>query len=134
MPVFIKKVLIYVLNASLLSYLMIPKATTTTESKVSESKEHSSRLAALSNFSIGDMIKDLREGPNSKSVKFPDKLIKVLEQKLQDIAMGKDPACVHRYLTSCLTETALPDIRTSLCGGRWASSMDSLWWIPSSVK
>ncbi|KAE9403735.1 hypothetical protein BT96DRAFT_955844 [Gymnopus androsaceus JB14] len=77
---------------NLLSYLMIPKATTTTESKVSESKEHSSRLAALSNFSIGDMIKDLREGPNSKSVKFPDKLIKVLEQKLQDIAMGKDPA------------------------------------------
>ncbi|KAJ3869366.1 hypothetical protein EV359DRAFT_69973 [Lentinula novae-zelandiae] len=33
-----------------------------------------------------------KDGPNSKSVKFPDKLIKVLEQKLQDIAMGKDPA------------------------------------------
>lgn len=75
---------------------MIPKPTTTAEIKSSDSKdrEHSSRLAALSNFSIGDMIKDLRDGPNSKSVKFPDKLIKVLEQKLQDIAMGKDPACV----------------------------------------
>ncbi|KAF9074643.1 hypothetical protein BDP27DRAFT_1416051 [Rhodocollybia butyracea] len=82
----------YVLRVALISYLMIPKPATTVEMKSSESKdrEHSSRLAALSNFSIGDMIKDLRDGPNSKSVKFPDKLIKVLEQKLQDIAMGKD--------------------------------------------
>jgi hypothetical protein len=55
-------------------------------------REHSSRLSALSNFSIGDMFKDIRDGP--KSVKFPEKLLKVLEQKLQDIAMGKDPACV----------------------------------------
>ncbi|KAJ3727280.1 hypothetical protein DFJ43DRAFT_1156909 [Lentinula guzmanii] len=84
----------YVLRVALLSYLMIPKPTTTAEMKTNDSKdrEHSSRLAALSNFSIGDMIKDLRDGPNSKSVKFPDKLIKVLEQKLQDIAMGKDAA------------------------------------------
>ncbi|KAF9021669.1 hypothetical protein BDZ89DRAFT_1071208 [Hymenopellis radicata] len=36
------------------------------------------------------MFKDmnLRDGP--KSVKFPEKLLKVLEQKLKDIAMGKD--------------------------------------------
>jgi hypothetical protein len=51
-----------------------------------------SRLSALSNFSIGDLFKDVRDGP--KSVKFPEKLLKVLEQKLQNIAMGKDPACV----------------------------------------
>ena len=37
------------------------------------------------------MFKDIRDGP--KSVKFPEKLLKVLEQKLQDIAMGKDPSC-----------------------------------------
>ncbi|KAF8124264.1 hypothetical protein K438DRAFT_1649950 [Mycena galopus ATCC 62051] len=49
-----------------------------------------SRLSALSNFSIGDLFKDVRDGP--KSVKFPEKLLKVLEQKLQNIAMGKDPA------------------------------------------
>lgn len=58
-------------------------------------KEHISRLSgALSSsiFSIGDLFKDMREGP--KSVKFPEKLLKVLEQKLQDIAMGKDAACV----------------------------------------
>ncbi|KAG2031981.1 hypothetical protein BDR03DRAFT_1027346 [Suillus americanus] len=33
---------------------------------------------------------DLRDG--SKSVKFPEKLLKVLEQRLQNIAMGKDAA------------------------------------------
>ncbi|KAG1807094.1 uncharacterized protein BJ212DRAFT_1449371 [Suillus subaureus] len=34
--------------------------------------------------------RDLRDG--SKSVKFPEKLLKVLEQRLQNIAMGKDAA------------------------------------------
>lgn len=53
-----------------------------------ESREHSSRLSALSNFSISDMFDGIRDGP--KSVKFPEKLLKVLEQKLQNIAMGKD--------------------------------------------
>lgn len=52
-------------------------------------REHSSRLSALSNFSLGDMFDSIRDG--SKSVKFPEKLLKVLEQKLQAIAMGKDP-------------------------------------------
>lgn len=66
-----------------------PKVVTAVEAR---EREHSSRLSALSNFSIGDMFKDIREGP--KSVKFPEKLLKVLEQKLQDIAMGKDSACV----------------------------------------
>ncbi|PBK71924.1 hypothetical protein ARMSODRAFT_954745 [Armillaria solidipes] len=80
----------YVLRVSFLSYLLIPKTTEATSNVVSESKEreHISRLSALSNFSIGDIFKDIRDGP--KSVKFPEKLLKVLEQKLQDIAMGKD--------------------------------------------
>jgi len=64
------------------------KASAATEAR---DRDHSSRLSALSNFSIGDMFKDIRDGP--KSVKFPEKLLKVLEQKLQDIAMKKDPAC-----------------------------------------
>ncbi|KAH9943788.1 hypothetical protein B0H21DRAFT_478963 [Amylocystis lapponica] len=54
---------------------------------------YSSRLSgALSNsiFSIGDLFKDTRDG--AKSVRFPNDLLKVLEQKLQDIAMGKDAA------------------------------------------
>jgi len=35
------------------------------------------------------MFDSIRDG--SKSVKFPEKLVKVLEQKLQAIAMGKEP-------------------------------------------
>ncbi|KAF8968851.1 homology domain-containing protein [Flammula alnicola] len=51
----------YVLR--LLSYLMTPKPA------APDVREHSSRLSALSNFSIGDMFRDVRDG--SKSVKFP---------------------------------------------------------------
>lgn len=71
----------------------------------SESREHSSRLSALSNFSIGDMFRDVRDG--SKSVKFPEKLLKVLEQKLQNIAMGKEAACVFSMLQFYLS--LIPD-------------------------
>jgi hypothetical protein len=82
---------------SYLSYLMMPKptvetVTTTATTTDLRDRETHSRLSALSNFSIGDLFKDVRDGP--KSVKFPEKLLKVLEQKLQNIAMGKDPACV----------------------------------------
>ncbi|KAI3608687.1 c2 domain protein [Moniliophthora roreri] len=80
----------HVLRVALLSYLMLPK-TTETNPRSSEARErereHSSRLSALSNFSITDIL-NFRDG--SKSVKFPEKLMRVLEQKLQDIAMGKD--------------------------------------------
>ncbi|THU97847.1 hypothetical protein K435DRAFT_828529 [Dendrothele bispora CBS 962.96] len=81
----------YVLRVAILSYVMLPKATDTT-SKQNEARERErehSRLSALSSFSIGDIFKDIRDGP--KSVKFPEKLLKVLEQKLKDIAMAKDP-------------------------------------------
>ncbi|KAJ6630181.1 hypothetical protein B0H10DRAFT_1775171 [Mycena sp. CBHHK59/15] len=69
-----------------------PTETVTTTSTTSDARdrESHSRLSALSNFSIGDLFKDVRDGP--KSVKFPEKLLKVLEQKLQNIAMGKDSA------------------------------------------
>jgi len=56
----------------------------------SREREHSSRLSALSNFSIGDIFRDVAGG-GSKSTKFPEKLLKILEQKLQDVALGKDP-------------------------------------------
>lgn len=85
----------YVLRVSYLSYLMVPKPVTASAQNngdTSREKEYSSRISgALSNsiYSIGDLFKDLREGP--KSVKFPKDLMKVLEQKLQDIAMGRAP-------------------------------------------
>ena len=75
---------------SLLKYLMTPRVLDSP--KPTDTREHSSRLSALSNFSLGDMFRDVRDG--SKSTKFPEKLLKVLEQKLQDIAMGKDSVCV----------------------------------------
>ncbi|KAF5376074.1 hypothetical protein D9615_007711 [Tricholomella constricta] len=83
----------YVIRVAILSYLMMPKAVESPKVTPVESareREHSSRLSALSNFSISDVFRDVRDGP--KSVKFPEKLLKVLEQKLQDIAMGKDSA------------------------------------------
>ncbi|KAF8578886.1 hypothetical protein K439DRAFT_1360906 [Ramaria rubella] len=58
-----------------------------------EPKDHRDHLRTIQNsiFSIGDLFKDVgRDGP--KSVKFPEKLVKVLEAKMQNIAMGKDPA------------------------------------------
>ncbi|KAJ7619343.1 hypothetical protein FB45DRAFT_156615 [Roridomyces roridus] len=84
----------YALRVSFLSYLLMPKPTETTTAVTpaadARDRETHSRLSALSNFSIGDLFKDVRDGP--KSVKFPEKLLRVLEQKLQNIAMGKDPA------------------------------------------
>ncbi|KAF9528741.1 hypothetical protein CPB83DRAFT_853670 [Crepidotus variabilis] len=86
----------YALRVAVLSYMMQPKVVvnhTSNESKPAAmdapEREHVSRLAAFTNFNIGDMFRDVgRDG--SKSVKFPDKMIKVLEQRLQDIAMGRD--------------------------------------------
>ena len=78
---------------------MLPKptetSTTNNHAAPSETKDrdYQSRISgALSSsiFSIADLFKDIRDGP--KSVKYPEKLLKVLEQKLQDIAMGKDAA------------------------------------------
>ncbi|KAF8654738.1 hypothetical protein AX16_003393 [Volvariella volvacea WC 439] len=84
----------YALRAGILSYLMRPKPTPDPSgygrtSSGDPSKDHISRLSALSTFSITDMFREIRDG---KTVKFPEKLLKVLDQKLEVIAMGKDPA------------------------------------------
>lgn len=68
---------------------------TTSNGVESKEKEHHSKISeAISHsiISISDIFKEIRDG--SKSVKFPEKLLKALEQKLQYIAMGKEPACV----------------------------------------
>ncbi|OBZ74653.1 Uncharacterized protein C11E3.02c [Grifola frondosa] len=82
----------FVLRVALLSYVMQPKTVENPTSDTEREKDYSSRLSGLSNsiFSIGDLFKDMRDG--SKGVRFPKDLMKVLEQKLQDIAMGKDAA------------------------------------------
>lgn len=75
---------------------MQPKAVDANTSSDTETKErdHTSRISdAISNsiFSIGDMFRDVTRD-STKSVKFPEKLLKVLEAKLANIAMGKDAA------------------------------------------
>ena len=82
-----------------LSYLLQPKRTELPQNSNGENKEHRNHLQAIQNsiFSIGDLFKDIgQEGP--KSVKFPEKMLKVLEMKMQNIAMGKDAA----YMSSLL--------------------------------
>jgi len=70
------------------------KAAEIHNTEIKEKETHSRLQGAISNsiLSIGDLFKDLRDG--SKSVKFPERLLRVLEQKLQDIAMRKDPVYV----------------------------------------
>lgn len=85
---------------SYLSFLLTPRAPTTVAPAVNgeskESRDYQLRLSGITNsFSaFGDLIKDMagRDGP--KPVKFPDKLLKVLDQRMQDIAMGKDQVYV----------------------------------------
>ncbi|KAK7024966.1 hypothetical protein R3P38DRAFT_3316586 [Favolaschia claudopus] len=80
----------YISNDDLFNYLnhlLLPKPEVVT---IPEVRGHRSQFSVLSNFSIGDLFKDVRDG--SKSAKFPEKFLKVLEQKLQNVAMGKDSA------------------------------------------
>ena len=100
------------LVSSLLSYLMQPKPVSS-EASTSEpkEKEYTSRISdAISSsiFSIGDLFKDVRDGP--KSVKFPEKLLKVLEQRLQNIAMGRDATCAFCPSNSFLCQYILSSL------------------------
>lgn len=132
MPMFRSLLMAY--NYSLLSYLMLPKPTESSPNpnEVREREPHS-RLSALSNFSMGDLFKDVRDGP--KSVRFPEKLLKVLEQKLQNIAMGKDAACAIMILIPEMSPlTLIVGTRTSLFAELWPNFMASSWWTASDAK
>jgi hypothetical protein len=90
-----RAVILIILLSRYLSYLMQPKPVESPQNANGGEGERRDHLRTIQNsiFSIGDLFKDVgREGP--KSVKFPEKLLKVLEQKMQNIAMGKDAACV----------------------------------------
>ena len=97
------------INRRYLSYLVLPKPTNLASSSSNgdtsrekekdkeKDREHSSRMVgAISHSitSIGDVFRDVTAREGSKNVKFPEKLIKVLEQRLENIAMGKDPSYV----------------------------------------
>ncbi|KAG9029922.1 hypothetical protein FRB95_004718 [Tulasnella sp. JGI-2019a] len=82
----------------------VQEASATTEEPKDKDRDrdlpHHSRLSGAISSSIstlGDLMKDpTREG--QKSVKFPDKLFKVLDLKMQNIAMGKDTQFNDQYL------------------------------------
>jgi hypothetical protein len=148
------------INRRFLSYLILPKPTSpaigsigTTASASAGSngdtprekdREHSSRISgAISNSitSIGDVFRDVTARDGSKNVKFPEKLLKVLEHRLENIAMGKDPACVCPSLPSHHVSTLVSlliasrkVIRTSSSEERWPSSMASSRWIRSDGR
>lgn len=73
-----------------------------THAEATKERDYASRVSGAisgSIVSIGDVFKDYRDG--TKAVRFPKDLLKVLEQKLQDIAMGKDSAYAFRsYIAS----------------------------------
>jgi hypothetical protein len=91
-------------------------------------KDHTSRLSnTLSNsiLSIADVFKDTSHG---KTVKFPERLVRVLEQKLQDIAMGKDLVCVSCHPVRSYFDfdrVVRPVITINSFGERWLCSMSS---------
>jgi hypothetical protein len=78
----------------ILAHIMTAKApepvTTPSEGR---DKDYVARMSGVlsssvhSVISLGDLFKD---SMSSKSVKFPEKMVKVLEARLQSIAMGKD--------------------------------------------
>ena len=74
----------------LLSYKIQPKTVETQpEAEARDLKGYSARVSDAI-YSIGDLFRD----GGAKGVRFPKDLLKALEQKLQDIAMGRDPRCV----------------------------------------
>ncbi|KAH9062605.1 hypothetical protein EDB83DRAFT_2384982 [Lactarius deliciosus] len=102
----------FVLRVAYLSYLVLPKPTNLAssgngdtprekEKEKEKEREHSSRISGAISHSItsmGDVFRDVTARDGSKNVKFPEKLVKVLEQRLENIAMGKDPAYSDQLL------------------------------------
>lgn len=124
---------------SLLSYLIQPKPAVVESPAVANGeKDHTSRISdAISNsiLSIGDLFKDVRD--SHKSVKFPERLLKVLEQRLQNIAMGKDATCVAmtlRFSRSLLAYSLPSDILISSSGELLPHSMVHQHRIASSDR
>jgi hypothetical protein len=82
-----------VIDHRVLSYVILPKVVEITQAAVVRERENYSRIQGAI-FSIGDLVKYTITRDGSKVVKFPEKLLKILEQRSQDIAVGKDASCV----------------------------------------
>lgn len=81
----------FVLRVAYLSHLTSPKPAQqpvfTSGHKATSSKHLAS---SISNISISDLLKDSLSR-DSKGVKFPEKFVKALEKKCEQVAMGRDP-------------------------------------------
>lgn len=84
----------YTLRVAYLSHLTRPKPSQSQQQSqqpfIPGHKSTGSRhlASSIATFSITDLLKD------SKSVKFPEKFVKVLEKKCEQVAMGRDPQLV----------------------------------------
>lgn len=58
---------------------------------------HSSRLTGAISSSLNSLTDLFRDPTGHRGIKFPEKLFKVLDLKLQNIAMGKDPQYNDQY-------------------------------------
>jgi hypothetical protein len=96
-----------IVDSSYLSFLLTPRApqaplASSVNGDARDSRAYESRLSGITNSfaAFGDLIKDMggRDGP--RPVKFPEKLLKVLDQRMQDIAMGKDQ--VYAYIPAVI--------------------------------
>lgn len=87
----------YCLRVAYLSFLLAPRApqapaASALNGDARDSRDYQSRLSSITNSfaAFGELIKDMSGREGSKQVKFPEKLLKVLDQRMQDIAMGRD--------------------------------------------
>lgn len=71
-------------------------AVTADKDRERDSFHHSRLSGAISSsiYSMGDLFKDMTKD-GQRSVKFPEKTFKVLDTKMQNIAMGKDVQSVQ---------------------------------------
>lgn len=85
----------YCLRVAYLAYLITPRPRKPEEPEPEEqpAAKESSRLSALINFA--DLIPTRSDG--GREVKFPKDFLSKLEEKMQKIFMGKDPAYTDRF-------------------------------------
>ncbi|KAG8959840.1 hypothetical protein FRC03_007418 [Tulasnella sp. 419] len=113
----------YALRVSYLSYLLTPKVSETPSynspgdrGSDRDSRDHHSRMSAAishSIYTIGDVFKDFGRD-SQRPLKFPEKLLKVLDDKLRTIALGQDPQfkdqqLVRRSIAAFYNHLAKPD-------------------------
>lgn len=94
----------YSLRISYLAFLLTPKPPESGASveggrNVERDREsfHTSRLTGAISSSLNSVTDLFRDPSGNRGAKFPDKLFKVLDLKMQNIAMGKDPQYNDQY-------------------------------------